>query len=126
VVDAGVDERLLDAVAVDTHRGLVGVLLDDREQVAQQPALLSGQLGPVDRRIRARALDPIDRRARDQTRARLSAIAVAGGARAGAVADAIRPRLALPAAAADLGGRAAQPLGLRFALLRYRRPSSSR
>ena len=39
VVHAGVDERLLDAVAVDRDRGLVGVLLDDREQVAEQPPL---------------------------------------------------------------------------------------
>jgi hypothetical protein len=31
VVHAGVDERLLDAVAIDCDRGLIAVLLDDRE-----------------------------------------------------------------------------------------------
>ena len=37
VVLAGVDERVADALAVDRDRRLVGVLLDDREQVVEQP-----------------------------------------------------------------------------------------
>jgi hypothetical protein len=36
---AGVNERFLDAVAVDRGGGLVRMLLDDREQVAEQPPL---------------------------------------------------------------------------------------
>ena len=39
VVLAGEHERVLDARAVDLHRGVRRVLGDDREQVAQQPAL---------------------------------------------------------------------------------------
>jgi hypothetical protein len=35
VGDARVDERLLDALAVDRRRRMLGVLLDDREQIAQ-------------------------------------------------------------------------------------------
>jgi hypothetical protein len=35
VVDAGIDECLLDPLAVDDDRRLVCVLLDDREQVRQ-------------------------------------------------------------------------------------------
>jgi hypothetical protein len=38
VMDAGVHERFLDLVAVDRDRGLLGMLLDDREQVREQPA----------------------------------------------------------------------------------------
>ena len=49
VVLAGVHERLLDPVAVDRHGGLFGVLLDDREQVREQPLLDRRQLGPLDR-----------------------------------------------------------------------------
>jgi hypothetical protein len=39
VVLAGEDERVLHAVTIDLARRLVGVLLDDREQVAQQTLL---------------------------------------------------------------------------------------
>ena len=49
VVLAGVDERPLDVVAVDLQRALGGVLLDDREQVAEQLALGVGEPGAVDR-----------------------------------------------------------------------------
>jgi hypothetical protein len=35
VMQAGVDERLLDSLTVDRQRGMIGVLLDDREQVAE-------------------------------------------------------------------------------------------
>ena len=41
VVLAGEDERLLDARAVDLDERVLGVLLDDREQVAEQPLALS-------------------------------------------------------------------------------------
>ena len=37
VVLAGEHERVLDAVAVDLHRRVRGVLGDDREQVVEQP-----------------------------------------------------------------------------------------
>jgi len=63
VVRACVDERLLDAISVDRNCGLVGVLLDDREQVAEQPPLNRTQLRPLYRRLAVRVLDPIDRRA---------------------------------------------------------------
>jgi hypothetical protein len=45
VVLAGEDERPHDGVAVDGLGDLVGVLLDDREQVAEQLALERGQVG---------------------------------------------------------------------------------
>jgi hypothetical protein len=44
MVHAGVHERLLDAVAVDRGGGLVRVLLDDREQVSEQPTLCRREL----------------------------------------------------------------------------------
>ena len=40
--------------AVDGHGGLVGVLLDDREEVAEQPALGRREVGARDRRVRRR------------------------------------------------------------------------
>jgi hypothetical protein len=49
VLLARVHERGLDALAVDRDRGLVGVLLDDREQVGQKPPLGRRQLGPAAR-----------------------------------------------------------------------------
>ena len=45
VVLAGEEEGVLDALAVDLDGRVVGVLLDDREQVAEQPALGLGELG---------------------------------------------------------------------------------
>jgi hypothetical protein len=45
VVLAGEDERLLDARPVNLDERLVGVLLDDREEVREQAALALGQLG---------------------------------------------------------------------------------
>jgi hypothetical protein len=45
VVLAGEHERLDDGVAVDGLGDLVGVLLDDREQVAEQLALEVGEVG---------------------------------------------------------------------------------
>ena len=73
VVHACVHERFLDPVAVDHGGGLVGVLLDDREQVAEQPPLGRGQLGPLDYLAVSICLrDPVYRRpgAREQRRAR--------------------------------------------------------
>jgi hypothetical protein len=63
VVHAGVDERLLDPCAVDRDDRLVGVLLDDREQVAEQPLLDRGQLAAIDRLLGGlgdRLLDAVD------------------------------------------------------------------
>jgi hypothetical protein len=48
VVHARVHERLLDAVTIDRDRRLVRVLLDDREQVTEQPPLGRGQFGALD------------------------------------------------------------------------------
>jgi hypothetical protein len=61
VVHAGVYERLLDPVAIDREGRLVSVLLDDRKQVREQPALDGRQLGALDRRLCVGALDAIDR-----------------------------------------------------------------
>ena len=62
VVLAGEDERALDAVAVDLQRGVVGVLLDDREEVAEQAAVGLGEVGGDRRqRVLLGVLDAIDR-----------------------------------------------------------------
>jgi hypothetical protein len=45
VVLAGVDEGVAHALTVHGDRGLIGVLLDDGEEVAQQPALRLAELG---------------------------------------------------------------------------------
>jgi hypothetical protein len=111
VMDAGIDEGLLDPVTVDRDRRLVGVLLDDREQIAEQPLLDRRELGALDRRLRrARLLDPIylDPRWRDQR----------GLTGVRAVARVARGRLRRAAV---------QPFARGFALLlRNRRPSSCR
>jgi hypothetical protein len=60
VVDARVDERFLDAVAVDRDGRLVGVLLDDREQVAEQPPLGRRQLDALDGFVRVGISEPVD------------------------------------------------------------------
>jgi hypothetical protein len=78
VVDAGVYERFLDPVAIDGDRGLVRVLLDDGEEVAEEPALLGRELGPLDRRDRRGALDAVDGRARDDPRTSAGAVSAAG------------------------------------------------
>jgi hypothetical protein len=66
VVHAGVYERLLDPAAVNRGGGLVRVLLDDREQIAEQPALLRRELGPLDIRVAINMpiglVDAVDRR----------------------------------------------------------------
>jgi hypothetical protein len=80
MVDAGVHKRLLDPIAIDLECRLMGVLLDDREQIRQQPALDRRQLGALDRGLRVGALDAVDRRAQcDQRRAPTTAdVAIAG------------------------------------------------
>ena len=103
VVHAGVHERLLDPVAVDRDGGLLGVLLDDREQVAEQAPLGGRELGALDGR--ASAERPI---AGDRGRNRRPASTPAID----------RRRRVLPDRLSRLRGG--------FALLRNRRPSSCR
>jgi hypothetical protein len=102
VVDAGVDERFLDPCAVDRDDRLVGVLLDDREQVAEQAALDRRQLGAVDGLLGGRAVEAVD-------------------------LDPGRGDQGVRSARPRLRRGAIQPLDLGFALLlRNRRPSSYR
>jgi hypothetical protein len=77
VVDAGVHERLLDPLSIDHDGGLVSVLLDDREQIRQQPALDGRQLGALDRGLRVGALDAVDRGSQRDQRGAPPAAAVA-------------------------------------------------
>jgi hypothetical protein len=63
VVHARVDECLLDPLAVDGLRRVLGVLFDDREQIPQQTPLGRRQLRPIDRLVVLGMLDAIDRRA---------------------------------------------------------------
>jgi hypothetical protein len=60
VVHAGIDEGLLNPITVDRERRVVGVLLDDREQVTQQLALERRQLSAVDERPRRGIADAVD------------------------------------------------------------------
>src|SRR3954453_7423301 len=85
VVLAGEDERLLDAPAVDRQRGLVGVLLDDREQVGEQAPLGRRQVGAVDGAVVGGVGDDVDGRAVAVVDGR----AVGHAARGGAVALAL-------------------------------------
>jgi hypothetical protein len=101
-MDAGVHERLFDPIAIDRQRGLVGVLLDDREQVREQPSFDRGQLGPFDRGLGVRALDPIDRRAQCDERGPPAVLAVLVSVAVGAL-PAVRARS--PIARAVLGAR---------------------
>jgi hypothetical protein len=128
MVAAGVDEGLLDALAVDRRGGVVGVLLDDREQVPEQLALGLGQRGvgdrdavaPIDEAVDRRPLLVLDDRGlrgRDDRGGRLRWRL--DGARASVAPRARAARLA----AAERRG---QPLGGGFALLRNRFPSSYR
>jgi hypothetical protein len=109
VVGTGVDESLLKPIAVDRDRGLVGMLLDDREQVTEQTLLGCGELGVLGRGLRRGMIELVDGRPRGwNQRRRSTARAIAGGAVAGRLAP-----------------RAAQPPAGRFTwLLRNRRPSS--
>ena len=114
VVLARVYERRLNPLAVDRHGGLIGVLLDDRKQVRQQPPLGVGQLGAGDRPVTAAGAgrreirDSIDRDPAANQR---------GGSGLG---------LRWPRRARGGRGRPQPLLGGRFALLRYCRPSSCR
>jgi hypothetical protein len=139
------DERVRDGVAVDLDRRLGRVLLDDREQVAEQALLGGGERGELGRRRRAaaargRALDRADRCALgDAPRAvgaRLGAAAVRRGrgllrlGRRGGLGGrlGLRLRLGLGAARASRrAGLSALPYAaLAVAVLRYRSPSSYR
>jgi hypothetical protein len=60
VVDARVHEGVLDLLPVDRDRAMVGVLLDDREQVREQPPLGGGQLGTPDRGALPTRVDAVD------------------------------------------------------------------
>jgi hypothetical protein len=74
VMRAGVHERLLDPVTVDRDRGLVRVLLDDGEEVAEQTPLGGVQLRVLNERRPSSVLDPIYLRARGRDqRARAAA-----------------------------------------------------
>jgi len=91
MVLAGEHERADDGVAVDRLRDLLGVLLDDREQVGEQVLLDPRQVpgdrrarggvrrGVVDRRVRGdrdRALDSAARDRRARVVAAYAAIAI--------------------------------------------------
>jgi hypothetical protein len=101
VVLAGEHERPDDGVAVDVLGDLLGVLLDDREQVAEQLALERGQVGGRLQRSGGARVCPVDRAVR---------------------------RDADPCAIGPRGGRlaAGQAAALSVLLARYRSPSSSR
>jgi hypothetical protein len=62
VVHARVHEGLLDPVTIDRDGGLVRVLLDDREQVAEQPTLRGRELRALDVRMPVGMANPVDRR----------------------------------------------------------------
>jgi hypothetical protein len=90
---------------------VIGVLLDDRKEVRQQPSLQRGKFGPSHGGAPPLAVDPVDRKVRlDSDRARVS------GIRAGIPAPLValgRRRLASgalsPARRPAVGGRAVTP-----------------
>ena len=57
-IPADEQERGAHALAVDLHERLVGVLLDDREEVVEQLELARGQLVATERRQRRGASSP--------------------------------------------------------------------
>jgi hypothetical protein len=61
VVLAGEDEGALDLIAVDLEAGVVRVLLDDREEVAEQTALQRREVGAVNRADAVGVLGAADR-----------------------------------------------------------------
>ena len=71
VVLAGEQEGVLDARAVDREGGVVGVLLDDREEVPEQAPLGFGQVGAGDRRAFLRVQHFVDGPALCAVRGRL-------------------------------------------------------
>jgi hypothetical protein len=110
VMDAGVGKRGLHTLAVDGE-GLVGVLLDDGEEVSQQPLLERGELRVLHRGVVVGGEQAVHGRA---TR---------GHRRGGAVLGLALGRLAhgarVTAAIAPADGSAQAP-ARRFALFRYR------
>ena len=88
---------VLDALAVDLDGRVVGVLLDDREEVAEQPALGLGEVGALDRGVGVGALDAVDRPRCDRRVTRRA------GRRAAARAAPVRGSVMPP------GSRVAQP-----------------
>ena len=94
VVDAGVDESLLEPVAIDGYGGLGQVLFDDREQVTQQSLLGRRQLRIDDPLVGGAPVNLIDPSPRSRNQRR--------GSTPGGVACA--PRIG-----GLLGQRAAQP-----------------
>jgi hypothetical protein len=73
---ARVHERLFHAVAIDRGRRLMRVLLNDREQVAEQALLDRRQLGALDRRARGRMVNLVDGRPGADQRRRAVAVAI--------------------------------------------------
>jgi len=102
-------ERQLDLIAIDLHRGLPRVLLDDGEEVRQKLALRVGQVGALDQRDLV--LDGIDGLARNGRLGRAARLAPLG---LGCVV--VLGLLGLP----GLGLQAARAV----ALVRNRNPSS--
>jgi len=108
-------ERLDDPAPVDPLGGLLGVLLDDREQVTEQVALELGEIGrQLERRLPRRVLV---QRAADldvpgDDRADMVVLAVGRVVAVGGLGDALG------------GGQAARRVG--WLLLRNRSPSSRR
>src|SRR3954453_22347667 len=82
MVLAGEDEGVLDAGAVDLDGRVARVLLDDREEVAQQATLGLRELLAADRRMCTRVLQDVDGRARVDL-ARVADVAVAVARRPG-------------------------------------------
>ena len=107
VMSAGIDECLLQTFAVDRNRGLVGVLLDDREQVAEQTLLGLGELCMRSDSRRRRVIELIDRRSRSRNQRGRETIGSPG-----AIGTVLTPRTAQP------------PAGRFALLLRNSRPSS--
>ena len=109
MVQAGEHERLLDPSPVDVERCLVRVLLDDREQIAEQPTLDRRQLDVLDLAPGLGMLDAPDRGARHQ-------LALVAGPRRRAVPPAraiARPRGAVARRRHDFFCRGVRALGLR-------------
>jgi hypothetical protein len=80
VVDARVNKGVLEAVAVDRYGRMSEMLLDDREQVGQQPLLGGRQLSMDDRFMGAAPLGLIDPRPRSRNQRRGSALGAVASA----------------------------------------------
>jgi hypothetical protein len=91
VVHARIHERLLDPVAIDRGGRLVRVLLDDREQVAEQAPLGRGQLRALDLAMRVRMRDAINGRTRGREYRGTGSILARGGRRSVLLAGPAQP-----------------------------------